>query len=235
MRLSPRLIEVAKLVPKSDKILDVGTDHGYIPVYLVENNITKKAIAADINEGPLNSAREYVNKEGHNDNIDIRLGNGLDVVKKDEKIDAAIIAGMGGILIANILKDNKDITKNIDSFILQPMVASEDLRKFLYNNGYNIIDEKLAREEDRYYEIIVAKHSEKKIELDEIYYEIGLKLIENKDPLLENFVLKKINNIKKIMRNIEENGSMNNKKYLQLKRKFDKLKEVYDNEIKGNH
>ncbi|MBS4536919.1 tRNA (adenine(22)-N(1))-methyltransferase TrmK [Clostridium sp. D2Q-11] len=226
MKLTPRLLEIANKVEKDSVVADIGTDHGYIPVYLIEEGISRKVIACDINEGPLESAINYVTKKKYQDYIDTRLGDGLKPVKPNE-VDTVIIAGMGGILIADILDADKKIADTIENFILQPMVASSELRKYLYNNGYKIVSEKLSREDNRFYEIIVATHGRENIE-DEIYYEVGAKLIENKDPLLKDYLLKKIDKTQKIMKNIEEHGETeDNDKYNKLKERLSKLEEVY--------
>ncbi|MBS4535292.1 tRNA (adenine(22)-N(1))-methyltransferase TrmK [Clostridium sp. D2Q-14] len=231
MNLTPRLLEIANKVDKGSVVADIGTDHGYIPVYLVENNISDKIIACDVNEGPLQSAINYISKKEYKSFIDTRLGNGLNPLKPNE-VDTVIIAGMGGILIANILEQDKEIADTIDKFILQPMVASDELRKYLNKNGYKIIDEKLSREDNRFYEIIVATHGKEEIN-DEIYYEIGYKLIENNDILLRDYLLKKINKTEKILKNIEVNGNIEgNKKYIMLKKRLSRLEEVYRDNIK---
>lgn len=227
MNLSPRLLEIAKMVDKDSIVADIGTDHGYIPVYLIENQISKKVIACDINEAPLQSAINYINTKKLNEKIDTRLGDGLSPINIGE-VDTAIIAGMGGILITNILDDNKDIVKTIEKFILQPMIASSDLRKYLYKNNYKIIDEKLVREDNRFYEIIVAVHGKDEIK-NNIYYEIGKKLIEKKDPLLKLHIEKKIKKTKTILENIEKNSDKEkNQKYIELKKRLSKLEVIYN-------
>jgi len=227
MNLSPRLLEIAKMVDKDSIVADIGTDHGYIPVYLIENQISKKVIACDINEAPLQSAINYINTKKLNEKIDTRLGDGLSPINIGE-VDTAIIAGMGGILITNILDDNKDIVKTIEKFILQPMIASSDLRKYLYKNNYKIIDEKLVREDNRFYEIIVAVHGKDEIK-NNIYYEIGKKLIEKKDPLLKLYVEKKMKKTREILENIEKNSDKEkNQKYIELKKRLSKLEVIYN-------
>lgn len=225
MKLSPRLQAIADLVPENKKIIDVGTDHGYIPVYLVENNISRDIIASDINEGPLESAKRYVQRKKFEKYIDIRLGSGLKVIEKDE-VDIAIIAGMGGVLIEDILKDSFHVAESIDTFIFQPMVASIDLRKYLYENGFKIIQEKLAQEEDRIYEIIVASHGKTDLE-DLLYLEIGKKLIENKDPLLEKFLEKRLKILEKILIDLEGKKSYRaNKKYEEVMDRYKRIEGV---------
>ncbi|MGL5677452.1 MAG: class I SAM-dependent methyltransferase, partial [Cellulosilyticaceae bacterium] len=98
MQLTKRLYEIVSLVPKGSTMVDVGTDHGYIPIYLTRNAICEKCIASDVNKGPLESAKRHMDQNGLQ-NIDLRLGSGLSTVDPEEGVEVAIIAGMGGLLI----------------------------------------------------------------------------------------------------------------------------------------
>lgn len=206
MKISNRLLAIIDFVPKNSIVVDIGTDHGYIPVYLIKNNISKKVIATDISEESLIKGKEYIEEQSLEDDIDTRVGDGFQVLKPFEA-DTAIIAGMGGLLIADIIDNRKDISRTITNFILQPMVASNKLRKYLYNNSYKIINEKLVKEGENFYEIIYAKQGKEYVEKD-IYFEIGKKLIENKDPLLEEFINYKIKLTKDILNKIDNTTSL---------------------------
>ncbi len=198
LKLTNRLLKIASLVTSNKRLADIGTDHGYIPVYLLNKNIINFAILADINKGPLENARKEVKRNKLDDKVDLRLGSGIEVLKKGE-VDEIIIAGMGGILIGELLEANKEVAHEAEKLILQPMQAQEELRKYLLNNGYEILDEHLEKEDFRLYEIIVAKYTGKNTDVeDDVYYEIGKKLLENKDELLSEFIdnkIKKYNNI----------------------------------------
>lgn len=225
MKLSPRLQTIADFVEKDKIVADIGTDHGYVPVYLLKNGISTKAIAGDVNEGPLKNAKEYIHKNQLSNKIETRLGDGLEVINPNE-VDTVIIAGMGGLLIRDILEANKLITDSVDRFILQPMVASDDLRRYLHENGFRILDEKLAREKDRFYEIMVVEHGYESID-NELYYEIGKKLVENKDELLVDFLNKKVKAIEKILNNLKNRKSSQSiEKYRNIKEKYDNIMEV---------
>ncbi|MFA5524624.1 MAG: class I SAM-dependent methyltransferase [Tissierellales bacterium] len=229
MKLSPRLQAIADFVSIGAQVADIGTDHGYIPVYLVMNKISSKIIATDINIGPLRNASSYINKKNYGDNIETRLGNGLDCLLPNE-VDTIVIAGMGGLLITEIIENSANITETVQYFILQPMAASEELRRYLYSNKYIIIDEKLAKEGNKLYEILLVTHSEHKIEIEkEIFYEIGKKLIDNKDKYLEEFINKKINKIRKILTNLKNSESTDGKlRYELLMNKYYDYKEVLE-------
>lgn len=202
MKLSLRLITIKNFVKENSIVADIGTDHGYIPGYLIENNISKKVIATDISKGSLDKAIEYIEKIGYKEYIDTRLGNGLEVLKPYE-VDTIIIAGMGGLLIKDIIEKNLEITKTINNFIFQPMGAAEELRKYLYENNFKIIDEKIIKEDGKYYEIIYVSRGKDYIE-DEIYYEISKKLLDKKDPVLREFIEFKINKTEEILKELEK-------------------------------
>lgn len=223
MKLSQRLQAIADLVEPDTRVADIGTDHGYLSAYLVENNIAKNVIATDINEKPLKKAQDHVAENNLADKIQTRLGSGLEPIAKGE-VDIAVIAGMGGYLIADILEDSRDIAKTINTFILQPMSGEEELRKYLYENDYTIVAEKLAREGKRFYFIIKAVHGKDTLE-DDIYLEIGKKLIEDKDELAGELIKIKIEKIKTIMDNLVMKETENSKKtYKDFKNKCTKLK-----------
>lgn len=225
MKLTPRLLTVANKVRKGAAVADVGTDHGYVPVYLIRNKVATKVIATDVNEGPLASAQKTISLYGLCSQIETRLGSGLETIKPKE-VDTVIIAGMGGLLIRDILIQSPEVTKTTGQFILQPMVAQADLRHWLVHNGFKITNEQLAKEEHRIYEIIVAEPGEQKIEED-IYFEIGNKLIENRDPLLMEFInkhIKKQNDIIHSLKGQQSETAM--LKYEECRRKLEKLEEV---------
>ena len=133
MKLTDRLLKIADLVTKGKKIADIGTDHGYIPVYLLNKGHVDFAILADVNKGPLENARSEVRHNNLTDKVDLRLGSGIEVLNENE-VDEVIIAGMGGILISELLEAKKSVAHNLDKLILQPMQAQDELRKYLLNN-----------------------------------------------------------------------------------------------------
>lgn len=180
--ITPRLNAILKLVPKCKTVCDVGTDHAYIPAYLVKKGICQQAIAMDLREGPLKRAKETVKRCNMEENVSLRLSNGLEKLEENEA-DVIVIAGMGGLLINEILSANAEKHKKA-LFILQPMTAEEEVRKYLEKNGFEIVDECLAREENKLYTIMAVKKGYMKTE-NELNYYIGRKLFENNDPQLK--------------------------------------------------
>ena len=227
MKLTDRLLKIASLVTEGKKVADIGTDHGYIPVYLLNQGKVPYAILADVNKGPLENARGEVRHNKLLDKVDLRLGSGIEVLEKGE-VDEVIIAGMGGILISELLEAKLEVAHSVDKLILQPMQAQNELRKYLLNNGFEILDEVLVKEDFRIYEIIIAKYTGKNtLVTDEIYYEVGTKLIENKDPLLNEFIDKKIYMYNSIIKKIEGKSSEGiEKKIKESKEAIQKLENL---------
>src|SRR5690625_4058622 len=137
MKLSKRLQAIADFVPANTIVADIGTDHGYIPRYLIDQTISKMIIAADISYKSLKKTIDYVNDFSYS-RIIPRVGNGLEVIKPFE-VDTVILSGMGGLLIKEILDSDKEKTSSITNFILQPNIASKELRKYLVGNNFVII------------------------------------------------------------------------------------------------
>ena len=218
-------MEIVSLVPHNSIVGDVGTDHGYIPAYLISNNISKYIIATDISQGSLNKAINYVKELQFEKRIETRLGNGLEIFKPFE-IDTVIIAGMGGLLIQEILEQNIEMTNSITNFILQPMIAGKELREYLINNKFKIVKETLAKEDNKFYEIIYAKKGIDSIDKD-IYFEIGKSLIINNHPLLKEFVEYKIQSTLNILKDLEGISSEKGRtRYEELTNKVNGYREV---------
>lgn len=155
MKLDSRLMAIANLVRKDKVFADIGTDHAYLPVYLVENGITKMAIAADLRVGPLENAKEAVVSYGYSEQIELRLSDGLDNFKENE-VEEIAVAGMGGLLISSFIERTKWLKNKDIHLILQPMTHIEELRKTLFDNGFIIDNEVVAQDSDKLYIIISA-------------------------------------------------------------------------------
>lgn len=209
MKLSMRLQSIANFIPRNSIVADIGTDHGYIPQYLIENGICKHIIASDVSQGSLNKTISLIEEFKLSDRIIPRLGYGLEILKPFEA-DTVVMAGMGGLLIRDIMEKDNKLTISITSFVLQPMIASKELREYLFNNSFIIIDEELVKEDDKYYEIIYAKKGKDLIE-KEIYFEISKRLIQKKHPLLKEFLNSKIKGVTGILNNLENKESEKSK------------------------
>lgn len=204
MELSKRLNFIINNIDKVSVLADVGTDHGYIPLYATQNGLCHKAIAIDINKDPLDKARLNAILEGAGDELEFRLGDGLNPLKKDE-VEAVVIAGMGGNLIRDILEENIEKVASFNYLILVPAQNPEVLREYLYNNDYEIICENLCEEDGIYYELFkVRKKDGESMALDSIYLEVSPKLLMQKHPLMKDYLNSKLDNYKKILSFITE-------------------------------
>lgn len=186
IKLSKRLAAIANFVPSGASVVDVGTDHGYIPVFLAQRGDVKHIIASDINREPLASAQNSAEHFGVTECIDFRLCNGLYAVKPEEA-DTVVIAGMGGEMISSIL-DDAPWTKYGVRLILQPQSKIGELSNWLDNFGYAIEDAQLVKEDGRIYMILVVRGGKNRVPLScaEIY--VDRVLLKKRDPLLPEYL-----------------------------------------------
>lgn len=225
MDLSNRLIAVANMVKKVSSIVDVGTDHGYIPIYLLKNNTIKNAVASDINFGPLKKAELNIAFENLESFIQCRLGGGLSTVSVGE-VEVAVIAGMGGNLITEILSKNLEVFKVLKYAVLQPVQNPEVVRQFIYEKGYKILDEDICYEDNKFYEIIVVAYDEEINIHQPIYYEISKILLDRKNPILARYIDYKLTKYKNICDNIRRSSDSGAIKAMELEVKIAKLEEM---------
>lgn len=152
--LPPRLEKIAELISNSKVMADIGTDHAYLPVSLIARGKTEFAIASDIRTGPLKRAQATVNRYGMDDCVSLRLGPGLSTVTPEDRADTLVIAGMGGMIIADILEQSEGTVNGADLVILQPMTKVAEIREYIYEKGFSHIKEYIVKEGDKLYNII---------------------------------------------------------------------------------
>ena len=155
IRLTDRLQILADQIEKNETMADIGTDHGFLPIYLWENGISPNVIMADVSAGSLDKARCNAAALYPDMTFDLRLGDGIQVLEKGE-VDAVVLAGMGGILMTEILSKDLDKSKSFGKLVFQPRSGQGRLRWWLVNNGFFIIRENLVREGKYICEIITA-------------------------------------------------------------------------------
>jgi tRNA (adenine22-N1)-methyltransferase len=224
MELSIRLKRIASMVEECDSVIDVGTDHGYVPIYLVKNGVIKSAIASDINRGPVEKAKNNVLSNGVSTQINCRLGSGLATVIKGE-VQVAIIAGMGGNLIRDILEADLEVVKQFKYMILQPVQNAEVLREYLYSTGYDILDEEICKDDGKYYEIIKTKYNNEPVEVDNIYYEISKILLDKKSAVMKSFIEYKLLKYSKVYNALSEESVLSKDRKQELYPIIRRLKE----------
>ena len=214
IQLSKRLQAVADLLVQETKkreilcVADVGTDHGYIPIYLVEQEICKSAIAMDINKGPLQRAKEHIELHGLGDYIQTRLSDGLAALNREE-VSAIVIAGMGGATMSNILEAGKAVITEDTLLILQPQSELMEFRTYLQENHFEILQEDMVQEDGKYYPMMkVRKFSKdmacKSYSANELLY--GPLLLQEKHPILKEFLLWQLSQKEKILVQLEKNA-----------------------------
>lgn len=158
--LSKRMEAVVSMVsPQSFAIADVGCDHAYVSIALMQRKMANKVIAMDVRKGPLSIAGNNVSQYGFDEGVELRLGDGLKPLRPGEA-DTIIIAGMGGLLIQSILEKGRPVwygQEGAPAFILQPQSDIEQVRRYLYENGYCIVKEHMLIEEGKYYTVMRAE------------------------------------------------------------------------------
>ena len=228
INLKGRLEKVASMVGHCSKPADIGTDHAYLPIYLVQSGMCPTAIATDIKKGPLLKAEKNINRYHLQNKIELRLGDGLIPVKDDE-CDVIIIAGMGGVLIRDIIEKSIEPAKKAKHIVMQPMYAEEALREFLYRYGFKIIEESLGKHEGKIYPVIKAAYDGIAREEDIFHLYIGRRLFEQRDPLLKEFLKKRIKRQERIVQGMAKSPRMKeshvkeNSLLTDMKKAYDKI------------
>ena len=168
--ISKRLELVASFVPQGAILLDVGSDHAYLPIELVERGQIESAIAGEVVEGPYQSAVKNVEAHGLKEKIQVRLANGLAAFEEADQVSVITIAGMGGRLIARILEEGLDKLADVERLILQPNNREDDLRIWLQHHGFEIVAESILEESGKFYEILVVEAGQMKLSASDVRF-----------------------------------------------------------------
>ena len=207
IKLTPRLKTIADEIEKGETMADIGTDHGFLPLYLWEMGVCPHVIMADISKGSLSKAEENCRSLHPDTAFDLRLGSGIEVLDTGE-VEAVVIAGMGGILMTGILGADIEKSWSFKKLVLQPRNRIGQLRWWLYNNGFCISNEKLVREGKYICEVLTVVPREIAVTgdlgPDDIEYEFPHKLIDFKNELTEEYLNKKLNLEKLILKSMSQ-------------------------------
>lgn len=225
IKLSKRLNKIAELVDFGASVIDVGTDHGYVPNFLCENKISSDIIATDISKNSLEKSIDLTRELGNEKFVRNILANGI----VDENRDNIIIAGLGGIQIAEIIANSIDIAKSSKKLILQPMQKTNILRRELNNMGFEIFDEEIIYEDERYFEIILARFSnniDRNLKDEDFYF--SKKLIDKKDKIYLSCLEEKKTYLKSIISSFDPSSTRSKKRSKELYSLLKLLEETID-------
>lgn len=208
LKLAPRLAVVASFVSTGSSVIDVGTDHGYIPVWLVQNGICEKVMALDKRSGPLSAAREHARAFGVDDKIQFLLSDGLDDCPEDSA-DTVIISGMGGETIAGIIARAPWLLERRIKLILQPQSKTQLLYDWMRENGYMITDAALVKDAGRIYTVFTAQAGPGDGRGQPIF--IDWNLIGKRDPLLPEYLDTLTKKLEKKIAGLARSGNEENR------------------------
>lgn len=218
MKINDRLKTIGDLVSANSFCLDVGCDHAFLDIYLVKKNIGIKAIAADVLEGPLEQAKQNIKREGLDEEIETRLGDGLDTYSSE--VDTIIISGMGGRNMIGIFKKNMHVLKEIETIILSPNNYQVDVKKFLCKNGFIIDDEIMVKDKKFIYQIIKFVKGKRKYSKKEYFF--GPVFLKKKDKLFKEYYARELKSREILIEVLPSNYRF--KKFL-IKREIKMIKE----------
>ena len=227
-KFSTRIKAIAANLSKGTFLADIGSDHAYLPCYVCLHDSRARAIAGEINTGPYKSACETVRLFDLNDQIDVRQGDGLTVLH-DDPVEELVIAGMGGSLITHILEHGKAHLSSVNKIIAQPNIGEHNVRRWLIQNQFEIIDESLIKENHHIYEIIVAKKCKNKTEtviLNPREILLGPILLKEKTPLFYEKWKIRLHKTEQIKQQVKQAQKNEEGKIAQLDEEIQWIKEA---------
>ena len=233
LQLSKRMQAVADLAEEVDVLADVGTDHAYIPVYMAECGKLKKAIAMDINQGPLMRARDHIQQYGVSDYIETRRSDGLNALEPGEA-DTIVIAGMGGALMERILTQGETVAHMARRLVLQPQSELLAFRCFLLEHGYQIVAEDMVYEENKFYTIMAAKPTQvnqrtARCCLSQTELKYGPLLIQKRHPALKLYLQRQQKQKQEILKRLCANAKRDvSKRIFQVEQELAEIEKVLE-------
>ncbi len=200
IELSKRMQSVADMIQPCDAVGDIGCDHAFVSIYLVEQHRAKRVIASDVRRGPITIAKRNIEAMNLADQIEIRMGDGLDTIVPGE-VNAIVLAGMGGMLMIDILERGEEVVARCDQLVLQPQSDIEKVRRYLAEKGYHLADEQMLVDAGKYYNLLDVQISDvsrpdklsRSEFADDWCYMFGGILLYKKDPVLRSWLVKQRN------------------------------------------
>lgn len=226
MQLSKRLETVAGMVQSGGVVADVGCDHGFTSIFLVQKDLAKKAVAMDINPGPLERAREHIAQYEMEELIETRLSDGLDGLTAGEA-DTILISGMGGALMRRILERGEDVVRSCRELVLSPQSENHLVRTKIQESGFAIDREEMLLDQGKYYVVIHAVPGEQHFSWEEEYI-YGRDLIDRKHPVLAEYLEKERNRLAGILAGKPKDGVSTQaaQQFRQLSQQMEQIQEL---------
>ncbi|MCH5461342.1 tRNA (adenine-N(1))-methyltransferase [Lactobacillus sp. LC28-10] len=228
--LSNRLQTVADFVQPGARLADIGSDHAYLPVHLAKQGTIRAAIAGEVVKGPYHNALTEIENEQLTAVITARLADGLAAIQPEDKIDTVTIAGMGGTLITKILEDGKAHLTHKERLILQPNVGEDNVRRWLQDNRYQIVAERILAEDGHIYEIIVADPVDKPVAYTAVELKFGPFLLKEKSPVLQQKWRREQTRLDQVIATMQQAKNAPKQKIAAFQQERDQIQEVILNE-----
>lgn len=228
IQLSKRLEQVASYIQKKAKLADIGSDHAYLPCALVQRDLIEWAVAGEVVKGPYEKAKKEVAYRGLEDKIEVRFGDGVEVINPEDDVDTITVCGMGGALIRDILKRGfeKGILKRKEKLILQPNVGEKTLRSFLMKNQYKIINEEIVKENDKIYEIIVAIPTVESVQYTDVELTFGPILLDNPTSTFKLKWNRELDKLFYIKEQLKKSKEFDSRKVKKLNNEIKQIEEI---------
>ena len=223
MILSSRLEIVVSALDLSGKVADIGTGHAQVPIYLAKNTAVSLVVASEYKDNPYQKAKSEIEKAEVGDKVQLRRGFGLEVLSEGE-VEEIVIAGLGASTIQKILGQKIKLAHSFKKIVLQPMNKLPGLRRWLLDNNFRLIDERIVKEKGTFYQVLEVKKGKMKVG-DEFLLEVGPYLIERNEELVDDFLNHLENRWQKIVEELAQKKA-NSLRCQQLEEKINSLKEV---------
>lgn len=225
MKLPPRLAKIAEFIPVGKVVADIGTDHALLPLFLLEKNIAATVIAVEVGVKPYEQAQNNLRQHPLGFKVDLRLGDGLQALRARDGVEIVVMAGMGCATIKKILTGELAGQEKPD-FILQPMTRPDELRLWLGEQGYAMVDEALAKDDGRIYEIFLVAPGKEKGKSR--YRPFGPRLLEKKDPLLKEYLSRKIQKTQIVLESLSRAKREREDLRLQFVKRLEELERLME-------